>query len=335
MSMPLNVITGFLGSGKTTLLNHLLQDQSLGDTALLINEFGDIGIDHLLVQEVAPDTVLLPSGCVCCSVRGELKEALLALLARRSRGEVPAFRRVLLETTGLADPAPILATVNNDPQLRGRVHIGLLVTLVDASHAALQERLHPEWLAQVAAADRLLLSKTDCVDETTQAVLREHLQRLNPGAPLLLTQQIQGGDQLLLGEGLRGATAEREVARWQLQRPLKAAAPQHGAARVCSLEFEQALDWVGFGVWLSMLLRCHGERILRVKGLLNINASQAPIVIHGVQHCLHAPVHLPRWPSADHRSRLVFILRGLEPEQLRRSFEVFARSFAPLAGESA
>ncbi|MGE8415268.1 MAG: CobW family GTP-binding protein [Pseudomonas sp.] len=335
MSMPLNVITGFLGSGKTTLLNRLLQDQSLGDTALLINEFGDIGIDHLLVQEVAPDTVLLPSGCVCCSIRGELKEALLGLLTRRSRGEIPAFRRVLLETTGLADPAPILATVNNDPQLRGRVHIGLLVTLVDASHAALQERLHPEWLAQVAAADRLLLSKSDCVDQASQTALREHLQRLNPGAPLLLAQAIQSGDQLLLGEGLRGATAEREVARWQLQRPLAAAAPQHGAAQVCSLEFEQPLDWVGFGVWLSMLLRCHGERILRVKGLLNINASQAPIVIHGVQHCLHAPVHLSRWPCADHRSRLVFILRGLEPGQLRRSFEVFARSFAPVAGECA
>lgn len=335
MSIALNVITGFLGSGKTTLLNRLLQGESLGDTALLINEFGDVGIDHLLVEEVAPDTVLLPSGCVCCSIRGELKEALLGLLARRARGEIPAFRRILLETTGLADPAPILATLNNDPQLRGRVHIGLLVTLVDACHAALQERIHPEWLAQVAAADRLLLSKTDCVDETRLATLREHVQRLNPGAPLLLSTDIHSGDQLLLGEGVRGATAEQEVARWQLWRPVTAGVAQHGAAQVCCLEFERPLDWVGFGVWLSMLLRCHGERILRVKGLLNVDASQAPIVIHGVQHCLHAPVHLPRWPGEDRRSRLVFILRGLEPALLQRSFEVFARSFAPAAGECA
>ncbi|NYS42864.1 GTP-binding protein, partial [Pseudomonas syringae pv. actinidiae] len=126
MSIALNVITGFLGSGKTTLLKRLLADENMGDTALLINEFGDVGIDHLLVGEVAPDTVLLPSGCVCCTVRGELKDALLGLLERRNRGEFPAFRRVILETTGLADPAPILATQSNDPQLRGRFHIGLI-----------------------------------------------------------------------------------------------------------------------------------------------------------------------------------------------------------------
>ncbi len=322
MSIALNVITGFLGSGKTTLLKRLLQGESLGDTALLINEFGDVGIDHLLVEEVAPDTVLLPSGCVCCSIRGELKDALLGLLQRRERGEIPAFKRVILETTGLADPAPILATLNNDVQLRGRFHIGLVITLVDASHAALQERLHPEWLAQVAAADRLLLSKTDLAGDC--APLRAHLQALNAGTPILDTHDIHSGDQLLLGEGLRGAEPAVEVSRWQLHQPT---ATTHGAAQVCCLTFDQPLDWVGFGVWLSMLLRCHGERILRVKGLLNVNASNAPIVIHGVQHCLHAPVHLPAWPGSDRQSRLVFILRGLDPAQLRRSFEVFSRRF--------
>lgn len=218
MSIALNVITGFLGSGKTTLLKRLLQDEAMGDSALLINEFGDVGIDHLLVEEVAPDTVLLPSGCVCCSIRGELKEALLSLLERRTRGEIPQFRRVILETTGLADPAPILATLSNDPQLRGRFHIGLVVTLVDASHAALQERLHPEWLAQVAAADRLLLSKTDLVDALSLSTLRHHLQQLNFSAPLLDTVDVHSGDQLLLGEGVRSAEPEKEVARWQLHR---------------------------------------------------------------------------------------------------------------------
>jgi len=334
MSIALNVITGFLGSGKTTLLKRLLQDEAMGDSALLINEFGDVGIDHLLVEEVAPDTVLLPSGCVCCSIRGELKEALLSLLERRTRGEIPQFRRVILETTGLADPAPILATLSNDPHLRGRFHIGLVVTLVDASHAALQERLHPEWLAQVAAADRLLLSKTDLVDAVSLSALRHHLQQLNFSAPLLDTADVHSGDQLLLGEGVRSAEPAKEVARWQLHRA-QPEVSRHGDAQVCCLIFEQPLDWVGFGVWLSMLLRCHGERILRVKGLLNVNASQAPIVIHGVQHCLHAPVHLPSWPGKDRASRLVFILRGLEPDQLRRSFNVFARSFAPMISESA
>ncbi|KEZ71701.1 cobalamin biosynthesis protein CobW, partial [Pseudomonas syringae pv. syringae FF5] len=250
MSIALNVITGFLGSGKTTLLKRLLADENMGDTALLINEFGDVGIDHLLVEEVAPDTVLLPSGCVCCTVRGELKDALLGLLERRNRGEIPAFRRVILETTGLADPAPILTTLSNDPQLRGRFHIGLIVTLVDACHATLQERLHPEWLAQVAAADRLLLSKTDLVDESVLDGLREHLQALNFSAPLLDTADVHSGDQLLLGEGMRSEEPAAEVTRWQLHRVLSTSA-RHGDAQVCCLTFERPLDWVGFGVWLS------------------------------------------------------------------------------------
>jgi len=325
MSIALNVITGFLGSGKTTLLKRLLQGESLGETALLINEFGDVGIDHLLVEAVAPDTVLLPSGCICCSIRGELKDALLGLLQRRERGEIPAFKRVILETTGLADPAPILATLNNDVQLRGRFHIGLVVTLVDASHAALQERLHPEWLAQVAAADRLLLSKIDRVDNGDG--LRQHLAALNAGTPILNASEVHSGDQLLLGDGLRSATPAVEVGRWRLHQA-SSTPSTHGAAQVCCLTFDQPLDWVGFGVWLSMLLRCHGERILRVKGLLNVNASSAPIVIHGVQHCLHAPVHLPAWPGTERQSRLVFILRGLDPALLRRSFEVFSRRLA-------
>ncbi|MCJ2373013.1 GTP-binding protein [Pseudomonas sp. RGM 3321] len=334
MSIALNVITGFLGSGKTSLLKRLLADEDMGETALLINEFGDVGIDHLLVEDVAPDTVLLPSGCVCCTVRGELKDALLGLLERRNRGEIPAFRRVILETTGLADPAPILTTLSNDPQLRGRFHIGLIVTLVDACHATLQERLHPEWLAQIAAADRLLLSKTDLVDQPALDALRQHLQALNFSAPLRDAAQIHSGDQLLLGEGMRSEEPAAEVTRWQLHR-VSSTSARHGDAQVCCLTFERPLDWVGFGVWLSMLLRCHGERILRVKGLLNVNDNQAPIVIHGVQHCLHAPVHLSAWPGEDRTSRLVFILRGLDPELLRRSFEVFSSSFAPSLRESA
>lgn len=321
MSLPINVVTGFLGSGKTTLLKRLLADEELGDTALLINEFGEVGIDNLLVEEVAPGTVLLPSGCVCCSVRGDLKQALLDLYGKRSRGDIPAFRRVLLETTGLADPAPILATLQRDPQLRGRFHLGLLVTVVDAQHAELQERLHPEWLGQVTAADRLLLSKTDLVPANVIELLWQRLQALNPSASFALTSDIDGGDELLLGEGLRGADPDAEVARWQLFAPLDKT--RHGSAEVCCLEFDGALDWIAFGVWLSMLLRCHGERILRVKGILDVIDSPQPIVIHGVQHCLHAPVHLNAWPGGARRSRLVFIVRELDTALLRRSFNAF------------
>ncbi|HCD6632152.1 CobW family GTP-binding protein [Pseudomonas aeruginosa] len=321
MSLPLNVITGFLGSGKTTLLKRLLADQTLGDTALLINEFGEVGIDHLLVEEIAPDTLLLPSGCVCCSVRGDLKQALLDLHGRRERGEIPAFRRVLLETTGLADPAPILATLQRDAQLRGRFHLGLLATVVDALHAELQERLHPEWLAQVTAADRLLLSKADLAGAERLAALRTRLESLNPSATLGLSDDIASGDHLLLGEGLGGADADAEVAGWRLFAPLRQA--RHGAVEVCCLESERPLDWIAFGVWLSLLLRCHGERIFRVKGILDVIDSPQPVVIHGVQHCLHAPVHLSAWPGGERRSRLVLIVRGLDSSLLRRSFDAF------------
>ena len=240
MSLAVNVITGFLGSGKTTLLRRLLAQEALGETALLINEFGEVGIDHLLVEELAPDTVLLPSGCVCCSVRGDLKAALLTLHGRRSRGEIPAFRRVLLETTGLADPGPILATLNLDPQLRGRFHLGLLVTVVDAEHAALQEGLHPEWLNQVTAADRLLLSKADRVAPAVLERLDRHLAQLNPTATRAVAAAVASGDDLLLGEGLRAADPAAEVGRWRLFAAV--AEGRHGSAEVCCLEFDRPLD---------------------------------------------------------------------------------------------
>lgn len=321
MSIPLNVITGFLGSGKTTLLKRMLADQALGDTVVLINEFGEVGLDHLLVEEIAPGAVLLPSGCVCCSVRGDLKAALLTLEERRRRGDIPAFRRVLLETTGLADPAPILATLAKDPNLRGHYHLGLMITVVDAQHAELQERLHPEWLAQVAAADRLLLSKDDLVPPATLAHLSQRLAQLNGGALQRLAREVLGGDELLWGQGVGGDAIGAEVARWRQFKPVDA--QRHSEAQVCCLSFAQPLDWMRFGVWLSMLLRCHGERVLRVKGILEVINSEHPIVIHGVQHCLHAPVHLAHWPSGERGSRLVFIVRGLDAALLRRSFSAF------------
>ena len=182
-----------------------------------------------------------------------------------------------------------------------------MVTVVDAQHAMLQERIHPEWLGQVTAADRLLVSKADLVSAAVLEPLVAHLQALNPTASIALASTVGQGDEQLLGEGLRSLEPDEEVARWLLFAPTRQ--PHHGGAQVCALEYDTPLDWLAFGVWLSMLLRCHGDRILRV--------------IHGVHHCLHPPVHLRQWPGQARRSRLVIIVRDLDTQLLRRSFQAF------------
>lgn len=212
--IPVNVITGFLGSGKTTLLRKLLVSDLAAETAVLVNEFGEIGIDHLLVKEVAPDAVLLRSGCVCCSIRGDLKEALVQLFSRRQKRDIPHFKRVILETTGLADPAPIFATILADLMLRHHFRLGLIITVVDAFNAPLQEGLHPEWTAQVTSADRLILSKADLVPAEACEKLRARLKALNPAAPVEMSFAIEDGDPSLLTAGLHDPRPDVEVERW-------------------------------------------------------------------------------------------------------------------------
>ena len=338
--VPVNVLTGFLGSGKTTLLRRLLSSERSTETAVLINEFGEVGIDHLLVGEIAPDVVLLKSGCVCCSIRGELKDAFVRLFSRRQKGEVPPFRRVMVETTGLADPAPILGTLLADPVLRHHFKLGLVVTVVDCINADLQRQLHPVWTAQVAVADRLIVSKADLAGEERCARLRHSLAEMNPAAPIALAADIGSGDDLLLGAGLHGPAAQAEVKRWTnppRRRALQVLGDEegrdprlrpeqnaHGDVTSFCLVFETQIDWTGFGLWLSMLLNRHGANILRVKGILNVTQASYPVAIHGVQHLVHPPVHLKEWPDDDRRSRIVFIVRGLDRQCIERSFAVFS-----------
>jgi G3E family GTPase len=336
--IPLIVITGFLGSGKTTLLRKLLTSDLGGETAVLINELGEIGIDHLLVGEIAPDTVLLQSGCVCCSIRGDLKNALAQLYSRRQKKEIPSFQRVILETTGLADPAPICATVLADPMLRHHFSLGVIITVVDSFNAALHEQLHPEWMAQVTSADRLILAKTDLVPQENHDVLRRHLRKINPAAEIMANVEVKERDPLLLSAGLHESTPESEAERWirdfaQPTRPEDegtdihaedADSEHHGVTSFC-LVFDHQIDWTAFGLWLSMLLNRHGRSILRVKGILNLSGSAYPIAIHGVQHLVHPPVHLFGWPGSDRRSRIVFIVRGIERDAIERSLNTFCR----------
>ncbi|HLG46631.1 MAG TPA: GTP-binding protein [Reyranella sp.] len=303
---PVNLITGFLGSGKTTLLQRLLADPALGDTAVLINEFGEVGLDHHLLGRIDETMVLLASGCLCCTIRGELASAIKDLQSKRERGLVPSFRRLMVESSGLADPFPILSTVQADPVLRHHFRLGSVVTTVDAMNGIGR----PESVKQVAVADRLVLTKTDLVDDSTPLVAE--LRRINPDAPLWTAAEQPGAADLF-----------DDIARSPL-RAIPAAPDQpHGSVQAFAVAFEGALDWTMFGVWLTMLLNRHGARVLRVKGILNVAGSATPVAVHGVQHLVHPPVHMAAWPDTDRRSHLVFIVDGLDRTAIERSLRAF------------
>jgi G3E family GTPase len=303
---PVNLITGFLGSGKTTLLQRLLADPALADAAVLINEFGEVGLDHHLLGRIDETMVLLQSGCLCCTIRGELSTAIKDLHSKRERGTVPAFRRLVVESSGLADPFPILSTVQADPVLRHHFRLGNVVTTVDAVNGVAR----PESVKQVAVADRLVLTKTDLVSDSEALVAK--LRRLNPDAPLWRAAEQEIEAAALFDDG-----------RASPLRAFPASPAPHGSIHAFVMTFEGALDWTMFGVWLTMLLNRHGGLVLRVKGILNVAGSLTPVAIHGVQHLVHPPVHMTAWPDADRRSRLVFIVDGLDRIAIERSLEAF------------
>jgi G3E family GTPase len=312
--IPVTVVTGFLGSGKTTLLARLLASRELGETAVIVNELGEVAIDHHLLRRVDERTVLLANGCVCCSLRGDLGDELLALLGRRTRGEIPAFRRVLVETTGLADPAPILATLIAAPVVQHHFAPEAVITTVDAVNGLGQLERQPESLKQAAVADRLVVTKTDLAAPAEIAVLEERLCGLNPAATVLRASFGEIEAAALLG------AADRPIDPIEIEDN----GHEHGIRAFC-LSFDEQLDWTAFGVWLTMLLQSRGEDVLRVKGLLNVGGA-GPLLLNGVQHVVHPPVHLARWPDRDRRSRIVFIARGVEPAVVEASLAAFNRA---------
>ncbi len=314
---PVTLLTGFLGSGKTTLLRRLLAGPALGDTAVIINELGEVGIDHLLVERLDDQMVLLKSGCVCCTVRGELATAMRDLHSRRERGAVPPFRRLVIESTGLADPFPVLSTLKADPVLRHHFHAAGVITTVDTVNGMHQLERHIESVRQVAIGDVIVLTKTDIAEAAVTARLVARLGTINPSAPLLSAAEASLDAAVLLQSGSSGGFKAIDESAVGMA--------AHRGVSAFSIIVDEPLDWTAFGIWLTMLLNRHGERILRVKGILALAGEERPIAVHGVQHLVHAPTHLSRWPSEDHRSRLVFIVEGIEPDAIRRSFSVFNR----------
>lgn len=331
---PVNLLTGFLGSGKTTLLRRMLNDPALADTAVLINEYGEIGLDHHLVERVDDNVVLLPSGCICCTVRGELADALRDLHSRRERGLIPGFSRVMIESTGLADPFPTLSTLKAHPVLRHHFRPGNVITTVDTVNGARQLDVYVESNRQAAVADWLVLTKSDLAGPDADDGLRRRLRQLNPDAsivdvhdPDLSVAALVAASGVTRGADLQSVSGFYCEDSRQL---VTATGEAHSATfRSFVISLDQSIDWTAFGIWLTMLLNRHGERVLRVKGILNIAGEDRPVAIHGVQHLVHTPVHMSGWPSDDRRSHIVFIVDGLDATLLKRSFEAFAIATVP------
>lgn len=326
---PVTLLTGFLGSGKTTLLQRLLADPALGDTAVLINEFGEVGLDHHLLERIDERTVLLQSGCLCCTIRGELSDAIRDLQSRRARGEIPPFRRLAIETTGLADPFPVLTTLHADPVLKHHFRIGSVITTVDAVNGAAQLARFPENLKQIAVADRLVLTKTDIADPDTTWALLTQLRRINPAASIVYAATPQLDAAALLSDSAFATDGRGDLVSSWLDAPHDHAHHGHEANRhgddvhAFAIVLDRRIDWTVFGIWLTMLLNRHGDAVLRVKGILDIGGDAPPVAVHGVQHLVHPPVHMKAWPDNERRSRIVFIVKGLERAAIERSLFAF------------
>jgi G3E family GTPase len=355
---PLTVITGFLGAGKTSLLNSLVKDPALADTLVIINEFGEIGLDHLLVEKSGDGMLVMTSGCLCCSIRGDLITTLEDVLRRRDNGRITPFNRVIIETTGLADPAPVLHTIMYHPYLMLRFRLDGVVTLVDAVNGAATLDAHEEAVKQVAMADRIVMAKTDLLigeaGAQTLRELRERLVRLNPGAPLLDTAKGEASAASLLDAGLYDPQSKTiDVRKWLNAEAFEPAPDRHDTAgsepagrrhhhhehghahqdvsrhdariRAFCMRDEAPIAPAAFDLFLELLRNAHGPRLLRVKGIVALEDDPArPVVIHGVQHIFHPPARLAAWPDEDHATRIVFILSDMEPAFVDGLWKAFA-----------
>lgn len=336
-TVPITILTGFLGSGKTTVLNRLLRDPRLSDTAVIVNEFGEIGLDHLLVEKAIDQMVLLDNGCLCCSVRGDLADTLIELSGRAARGEIPRFSQVMVETTGLADPGPIAETIATDPRLAGGFRLKAIVATVDAVAGVETLARHDEARAQVAMADLVLVTKTD-LPGAQIAGTESAVAGLNPHAPRLRIAQGGVDPAAVMGaESMAPPPAACPVCGHD---HAEAHDAPHGHTHhhhahgngwnvvSASIVFDRPLDWQSVAGWLEWLSALRGADLLRVKGILAIEGQPGPVLVQAVQTTFSPPVVLPEWPSGDTRSRIVLIARDMPEAALRASFDVYARNRA-------
>ncbi|MEM7251494.1 MAG: GTP-binding protein [Pseudomonadota bacterium] len=352
--IPVSVLTGFLGSGKTTVLNHLVQQSALNRTLVLVNEFGEIGLDHDLMTRSRDDVVIeMSSGCLCCTIRGDLAKTLREAPGRFARGGELWFDRVVIETTGLADPAPILHTLMTDSVVARRYRLDGVITTIDAVNGGDTLNRQIESVKQAAVADRLLITKVDLAARENLGELKQRLSALNPAAPQIIAENGKVDPMSLFDAGLYDpATKSPDVQKW-----LKAEAygevrgesddgsdhphphdhhhDDHDHAhndvnrhdehiKALCLTIDEPIFGPALDAWFELLLLFRGANLLRVKGIVNVVGLEGPMVIHGVQHIFHPPVLLKEWPSDDRRSRVVFITRDIEESTLRDSLRIFS-----------
>lgn len=331
--VPITVITGFLGSGKTSLLNHIIHHNQSEQLAVIINEWGDEPLDHLLVESVDEELVLLENGCVCCTVRSDLVESLFRLVERRDRGDIPAFQRVVIETTGMADPAPVMHAIMTEEALTPHYYFDALITTVDALEADTTLDEYPESRKQVSLADRLVITKSSLLPRgfTTDSLVKK-LGTMNRVADIL-----HAGDDLkpeqILNTGLYDEDKNKAaVNRWLTDLAYQ---PEHDGVhhdreiKTFTVVHEASISRAVLGMWLSELVRDHGNELLRLKGMVRVDDTTGPVIIHGVQHRFYPPVSLAEWPDEnDHTSRIVFIVKNLEKSTVVALLEQIEQRFS-------
>ncbi|MFM8860594.1 MAG: CobW family GTP-binding protein [Methylocystis sp.] len=327
--IPLTILTGFLGAGKTTCLNQLVQNPALSNTLILINEFGAVGLDHLFIEKVDGDMILMSSGCICCTIRGDLVTTLEDLLKRLDNGRIKTFDRIILETTGLADPAPILHAIMYHPYLMLRYRLDGVITVIDAINGAATFDAHEEAVKQAAVADRLIITKTDMPEgaEKLNGIVTR-LKALNPSAQILVSEAGETTIEQLLNCGLYNPDPKPPRVRAWLNAEAVIDAHEHAPhgdhrhtdinrhddhIRAYCLTSDTPLTPSSFDIFIELLRQTHGPKLLRVKGIVALTDDpRRPVVIHGVQHIFHPPHRLENWPDQDHRTKIVFILKDLD-----------------------
>ncbi len=346
--ISVSLLTGFLGSGKTTILNSLMQRPELNRTLVIINEFGEIGVDHDLVAQSSDEVVVeMSSGCLCCTIRGDLAKTLREAPGRFARGGERWFDRVIIETTGLADPAPILHTLINDPSVARQYRLDGVITVVDAVNGTNTLERQVESVKQAAVADRLLVTKTDIAEPAVVNELQSRLGALNPIAPQIIVQNGAVDPEVVLDAGeYDPSTKSTDAQNWLKAEIFEAGGHGHEAGdhrhhghdhhhdhdhddvnrhdehiQAFCLTLDEPIHSAAFEIWLEGLLLFRGEDFLRIKGILNVVGTDGPTIIHGVQHVMHPPITLETWPSEDRRSRIVFITRDIDEAVMRTSLE--------------